>query len=144
MLLYYINYLCYGSLLFMFLTVACAGYAHRVNARRADDDPKKRDFHPLAVLLAPITFPFFVIFFTFIFVLRAVLFGVILILFALALIGAREPFIFRWLYRMAIPIGNRLLAANTTLIKWFWKPGAAQPETQKSPYTLEALARRFA
>src|SRR5512147_1456298 len=128
MLFYHLNCVCYGSLLSMILIVACAWFAYSVNAHRADDDPKKRDFDPLAVVLAPITFPFLFVLAVFIFILRTLLFGLILILFAMALIGAREPFIFKWLGRKIIAVGNRLLEVNTLLIKWFWKPQAAQPE----------------
>ncbi|HSB02062.1 MAG TPA: hypothetical protein VLE49_15540 [Anaerolineales bacterium] len=139
----------------MFLILACAGYAYRVNARRADDDPKKRDFDPLAVVLAPITFPFLVALTFFIFILMALLFGLILILFVIALIGAREPFIFKWLGRKMIAVGNRLLEINTFLIRLFWRRRVVQPEAQRSPsqpgtpppsspYNLDSLASRFA
>jgi ABC-type multidrug transport system permease subunit len=125
--------------------VACAWFAYSVDTRRADDDPQKRDFDPLAVVLAPITFPFLFVLAVFIFILRALLFGLILILFAMALIGAREPFIFKWLGRKMIAVGNRLLGINTFLIRLFWRPKAAQSRTANSPspYNLDSLANRF-
>src|SRR5512140_3031311 len=102
------NSLClwYGMLPFALLTMAIAAYAYSVNARRADDDPQKQDFHPLAILLAPLTLPFFAFVSIVVFILRALLFGVILILFAAALIFSREPVIFRWLGRKLLAMGN--------------------------------------
>jgi hypothetical protein len=126
----------------MLFIMACAGYAYYVNARRADDDPQKRDFHPLAIILAPITWPFFILASIIIFVLRALLFGAALILFTLALIGVREPVIFQWLRRKVISFGNKLLEANTALIK-LWTPRAVQSQLQKSPRGLDLLTRRF-
>ena len=41
----------------MLVVTACAGYAYYVNSKRPDDDPKKRNYHPVAVILAPITVP---------------------------------------------------------------------------------------
>ena len=138
------NALCwYGMLPFALLAVACAAYAYSVNARRADDDPQKRDFHPLAILLAPITLPFFAFVSIVVFVLQALLFAVILVLFVAALIFSREPVIFRWLRRKVLAIGNKLLELNTALIGLFWKPRVTQPEMKNSPYSLAALANRF-
>lgn len=139
------NALCfwYGMLPFALLTMACAAYAYAVNTRRANDDPQKRDFHPLAILLAPITLPFFAFVSIVVFILQALLFAVILVLFVAALIFSREPVIFRWIRKKALAIGNILLELNTALIGLFWKPGAAQPEMKKSPYSLAALTSRF-
>ena len=101
----------------MLLIFACAGYAYRINARRTDDDPKKRDFHPGAIFLAPFTWPFFLLAFIFIFVLRALVYGLFLILFTIALVAIRKSFLFIWLDSIATYIGNKLLEANTRLIR---------------------------
>lgn len=145
MLFYYLDYLCYGSLVFILVVVICAWFAYSTNARRADDDPQKRNFSPQAIILAPITLPFLILGFICTFILRVLLFGFTLILFTIALIGVRETFILPWLLKKIISFGNRLLEVNTLLIKWFWKPRAAQPEVQKpsSPYSLDSLASRF-
>ena len=135
----------------MFVIMACTAYAYRVNSQRADDDPQKQDFDLFAILLAPFTFPLLLVLGIFIFILKALLFTLVLVLFMLALIGARDPFILRWLGRMAVAFGNRLLAINTMLIKLFWKPKAAGSGTANSParpaspspYSLDSLARRF-
>ncbi|HMB24029.1 MAG: hypothetical protein ACM33V_14460 [Chloroflexota bacterium] len=132
------NTLClwYGLVPFALVTMACAAYAYSVNAQRTDDDPQKRDFHPLAILLAPITLPFFTVVAIGTFVVEAVLFAAILVLFLAALIFSREPVILRWVRKKALAIGNRLLELNTALIR-LWKPMVAQPGVKKG------LASRF-
>lgn len=146
MLLYYINYVCYGTFLFVILAVACAAYAYYVDTQRTEDDPKKHNYQPLAVVLAPVTVPLFILLSISIFILRALLVGLLLILFPFALIAVRETFLFRWLHRVMTSLGNKLLKANTILLKLLWRPRAAAPEVQKppSPYNLDSLARRFA
>ena len=106
---------------------AMAGYAYRVNAKLPADDPKKRDFHPAAVFLAPITLPFFFLGMISIFILKAVLYGVFLVLLTLALVVVRKPIIFVWLDKIAKKVGNILLEANTQLIKLFLNPWIGNP-----------------
>jgi hypothetical protein len=126
----------------MLLIMACAGYAYYVNARRADDDPQKRDFHPLALVLAPITWPFFILASIIIFTLQALLFGLALILFVLALIVFRESTLLKRLRKKIISFGNKLLEVNTALIK-LWTPRAVQSRLPKSPSGLDLLTRRL-
>jgi hypothetical protein len=132
----------YGILPFMLLILACAAYAYYVNAQRANDDPQKRDFHLVAILLAPVTWPFFILASILIFLLRTLLFGAALILFMLALIGIRETTILKRLRRKVLSFGNKLLEANTALIK-LWTPRAMRSRSQKSPHELDYLTRRF-
>jgi len=117
MLLNYVNYCCPGFIVLSLIFWAFAGYAYRVNAKRPDDDPKKRGFHPGAIFLAPITWPLFLFGSISIFVIKALVYGVFLILFTIALLAFRKPFLFVWLDRIATYIGNKLLEANTFLIK---------------------------
>ncbi len=135
----------YGILLFIVLAILCAGYAHHVDAQRAEDDPQKRNYPLLAIVLAPITLPIFIILSIVIFIMKALFFGVILVLLAMVLIFLRETIILPWLSKMALSIGNKLLDANTFLVRLFWSPRAAQPEIKKSPspHNLESLSRRF-
>jgi len=135
MLLYYIyytKYLCNGMLIISLLVIVCAMYAYSINSQRPDDDPKKKDFHPAAIFLASFTWPFFLLAFTLLlllrfilFILKAIAYGIFLILFTLALVGARKPFIFKIMNY----IGDALLEANTLLIKLFLSPWANEPET---------------
>ena len=129
MLFYHFRELCNGILLLMLVILACAGYAYYINSRRLADDPNKKDFHPLAIFLAPFTWPFFFLAFIFIFILRALLYGVFLILITIALIMIRNSFLLLWLHKIATYIGNKLLEANTFLIKLFLKPWADSPES---------------
>ncbi|HET9911370.1 MAG TPA: hypothetical protein VFQ13_05725 [Anaerolineales bacterium] len=114
-----------------------------MNARYPADDPKKRDYHPAAILLAPFTLPIFVMLSMLIFMMKALLYGLLLALFIVALIFIREPIIFKWLHKVAVYIGNKLLAANTAIIKLFLQPWANQPEIKRAPYQLDPLFSRF-
>jgi len=111
----------------MLAVIACAGYAYYVNSKRPDDDPKKRNYHPVAVILAPITVPLLIFFSLSIFIMRVLTYGVFLILFTVALLVIRKPFLLVWLRKTATTIGDALLEANTLLIKLFLKPWANEP-----------------
>ncbi len=119
----YFPYLCNCFLALMLIYFVCAGYAYRVNARRPKDDPQKRDFHFGAVLLAPFTFPLFIAASITLFLLRVLVYGVFLILFTIALVAIRKPFLLVWLDKIATQIGNKLLAGNTALIRIFFGSG---------------------
>jgi hypothetical protein len=126
---YYSNQLCIGFLLLELCLFACAGYAYRVNAQRPDDDLKKRDFHPRAIFMAPITWPFFLAAYITFFMIKAVLYGLFLILFTIALLVIRKPFLLKWLDKIATAIGNKLLEANTFLIRVFFGKPFENPQT---------------
>ena len=112
MLFNYSTQLCNCYLALMLIYFACAGYAYRVNARRSKDDPQRRDFHFGAILLAPFTFPLFIAASITLVLLRVLVYGVFLILFAIAVIAIRKPFLLAWLDKVATRIGNKLLAGN--------------------------------
>lgn len=125
MFLHYIPQCCLGNILLSLILWAFAGHAYRVNAKRPADDPDKKDFHPAAVHLVPFTWPFLLILLVFTFVLRAVLYGIFLILFTIALVVFRKPFLFTWLDKIATKIGSRLLEINTLLARALfpnWRP----------------------
>jgi hypothetical protein len=106
----------------MLFCFSCAGYAYRVNARRPADDPKKRNFHPAAIFLAPITWPLFALGRFSLLVIKALLYGIFLILFTISLIilqDISEPI---WLEKMFLKIGNKLLEANTLLTRLLLPP----------------------
>jgi hypothetical protein len=117
MLLKYSNYLCLGILLFTLILFACATYAYRLNAKRAADDPKKLDISFGVVLLAPLTWPLLLIGVISLFIIKALLYGVFLLLFTVALLFIRKSSLIAWLKKTAAWIGDRLLQANTFLIK---------------------------
>jgi hypothetical protein len=113
----YLQFCCASYILLSLLLWIFAGYAYFVNDRRSPDDPEKKKFNFSAIFLAPITWPLLLIAMCGLFVLRAFLFGAFLVLFALALVTLRKPFIVIWLDKIATQIGNRLLKANTVLIE---------------------------
>ena len=122
MLLYDLNFLFNCCIVVTLLVTLCTIVAYYANSRRAEDDPKKRNYHPLAILLAPITFPFFVVLYTSIFILRVITYGVFLVLFIAAMLLIRKPFILEWLKKNATIVGDMLLEANTLLIRLFLHP----------------------
>lgn len=108
-----------GYVLFSLLLFLFAGHAYRMNARRPNDDPKKRDFHFGAIFLTPITWPALLASLIVITMLRAVAYSVSLFVVLAALLLVRKPFLLMWLEKIAIWAGNKLLAANTALIRAF-------------------------
>lgn len=128
MLLYHLDSLCKGIFVLMLFAMACSGHAYLVNSRRPADDPKKKDFHPGAILLAPITFLPFLFAFIILFILKALFYGIFIIFFTVALLIIRKPFIFILLDKMATYVGSKLLEANTLLIKLFLRPWADDPQ----------------
>ncbi|HJQ14452.1 MAG TPA: hypothetical protein VJ830_06860 [Anaerolineales bacterium] len=106
------------------LTVTCTAFAYFVNSKRPDDDPKKKHYHPLAILLAPITVPLLIISSVIFLLLRVATYGVFLVLFSFALIFIRKPFLLEWLKKNTVRIGDLLLEANTLLIRLFLGPRA--------------------
>lgn len=119
MLLYYLDETCTGIILLMAAIMACAFYAYHVDSRRREDDPKKKNYHPLAILLAPITGPILLILIVSLFLLRVAMYGIFMVLFILALIFVRKPFILDALRKLATAVGDRLLEANSILIGFF-------------------------
>jgi hypothetical protein len=110
-----------------------ARYAYRVNSQLPDDNPKKKIYDPAAINLVLITWPVLLVGYLFsfaglavLFVIKAMLYGLFLILFTLALMFIRKPFLLIWLEKAARKIGEKLLAANTFLlriIRFPWKQG---------------------
>jgi hypothetical protein len=94
-----------------------AGYAYRVNDKLPGDDPNKKNFHPAAVYLVPFTWSALLVIYLLLFVLRALLYGIFLVSFTIALVAFRKPFLLVWLDKIARKIGNKLLEANTFLAR---------------------------
>ena len=109
--------------------IGCAVYAYRVNSRLPQDDPKKREFYFGAIFLAPITWIFFLFASITIFILRVIFYILFLILFTIAVLAFRKPFLFVWLDKIATKIGNKLLEANTFLIKAAFGKSIKNPQT---------------
>lgn len=107
------------------IILICTGYVYRVNAKRTTDDPQKRDYPPLAVPMS-IGWPVIVLLLFLSFIVRAVLYGIFLVLFTVVLVAFRKPFLLRWLMKIVNWTGNAFLKANTFLIRLvFPKPNPA-------------------
>lgn len=127
MLSSYVNYCCPGFILLSLIIWALAGYSYRVNAKRPADDPGKRDFNPAAIYLAPITWPLFLFGYISLLIVKALTYGVFLILFTGALLVFQQSSL-PWLDNTAAWIGDKLLEANTFLIRMAF--GARGENTQ--------------
>lgn len=127
--LYLIQYLCVGMILITLLILAFMGYAYSINEERADDDPEKKQYHWLAIVVGLFTWPFLLFGIISLFLLRALLYGIFLILFILSLVifprQRSEP---TGLERIAARIGDALLKANMTLIRLLLWPWAREPD----------------
>lgn len=128
--LYYVEYLCIGMIIVSMVIAGCALYAYSVNLQRPNDDPEKRNYRLGAILFAAFTWPIFLFIIVSLFIIRALLYGLFLILFTILLIlipgKSPEP---TGLEKMASGIGGALLKANTQLINLFLKPWSDEPET---------------
>lgn len=108
-----------GYILLSLIILLCTGYVYRVNSKRAADDPQKRDYHPAAIPMS-LAWPVFALARVLLFSLKALIYGVFLILFAAALVVIRKPFLFIWLNKAVTKIGTLFLKANTFLIRAFF------------------------
>lgn len=104
------------------LITLCALIAYYVDSKRPDDDPEKKNYHPLAILFAPFTFPIFFILYISLFLFRKLVYGAFTILFIGAILLVRKPFILEAIRKVAIGIGGRLMEANTILVRFFLGP----------------------
>ena len=111
----------------MLFAWVCAVYAYVVNVRRLPDDPEKKDFYLAAVFLAPITSIPLLVGVILLSIVRAVWYGVVLLIFILALILRRNAFLLEWLHKKITYIGDKLLEANTFLIKLLLRPWVGEP-----------------
>jgi hypothetical protein len=103
----------------MGICFACAAYAYRVNARREEGDPEKREFEFGAVFLAALSWVVLIPASIAVAVIRAFLGMVFIVLFAVGVLAVRKNFILKWLDKVMVKIGNKLLAANTILLRAF-------------------------
>lgn len=122
----YARYCVNGYILLSLIIVLCTGYVYRVNLRRKADDPEKRNYHPAAIPLT-LLWPIFLLVTASLYILKALAYGIFLILFTVALVVIRKPFIIKLMLKLAAKIGAIFLKANTFIIQAFLpKP---QPNT---------------
>jgi len=92
-------------------------YAYRVNAKRAPDDPEKKDYYPASPWLAPVILPLLFVINIPVFILSSLAFGFFLLLFPITLLVFRKPFLIKWLLKQALKVGNLILKINSKLLK---------------------------
>lgn len=103
-----------------------AMYAYHTNAKRAPDDPEKKDFAPQAVFLAVITLPLLLVVDLLFLLLYTIAFGIILLFLPLVLLLFRKPLLIPWILKQALKVGNKLLEVNTAMLRasGFYRPAA--------------------
>ncbi len=90
MLWEHVGEVCIGGLLFALFCLIAAAHAYYVDLKRPLDDPQKKHYKPAEILLAPITVPFLLVGRVVYFVLKAISYGVLLVLLTIALLIISE------------------------------------------------------
>jgi hypothetical protein len=118
MLIKYHSFELFTCILLGFLIVlAIAVYAYGVDSHRPANDPRKRNYHPFAVLMVPLLVPVIVPLSILIFLGTVLLYAGFLSVFAILLLAYRRPFLFDWLHKFAVFVGDPLLRINSYLIR---------------------------
>jgi hypothetical protein len=99
------------------IIIASAFYTYNVNAKRQPDDPEKKDYAPYSPWLAPFTLPILLIIDIPILILSSLVFGIFLVVFPITLLLFRKPFLFKWIQKQALRLGNWTLKINTKLLQ---------------------------
>ncbi|HEY6010453.1 MAG TPA: hypothetical protein VIX18_03200 [Nitrospirota bacterium] len=108
-----------GILIYFLLHWVFSAYTYSVNLRRTTDDPKKGEYHPWAIVLAPVTLFILVGGGALLFLATALFYASVFIVFPILLVAIRKPFLLVWLHKLATRIGDPLLKVNSSLIKAF-------------------------
>jgi hypothetical protein len=131
MLLLYYPFETVTCIIISFLIVfAVALYAYSVDSRRPATDRKKRNYHPLAVLMVPVLLPVILPLSVLIFLGTVLLYAGFLLVFTFLLLILRRPFVFDWLHKFAIFVGDPLLRLNSYLIRLPFKLLSPNPQQQ--------------
>lgn len=110
---------CVGYLVISTLVWLFSSYAYLANGRRPTNDPGRKDYDFRAVFFAPLTWPFLLFGGVVITIIKAVFFGVFLLVFSLAVAILRKPFFWPLIEPIVSGIGRRVLKVNTFLIRLF-------------------------
>lgn len=94
-----------------------AAYAYIVNLKRPADDSQKKKYHFSGIFVLPLFWPLLLVGWVIVFFLKALHFGLFLVLFTLAMVFIRKPFWLVWLEKLAAKIGGMLLDVNSALIE---------------------------
>ena len=114
----------------------CSFYAYQVNAKRAPDDPEKRDFSSYGPWLASVILPPLFLANALILILASLAFGFFLVLFPFMLLLPHWlSLIIKWIRKQALNIGNWVLFINTEILKaaGFYSPTIKLLHEKKTP-----------
>ena len=89
-----------------------SAYAYYVNSQRPADDPQKKNYYASGIFTMPFFWPFLLVIWMVVVVLKAIHFGFILVIFTLTIVFIRKPFWLVWLEKIALKIGTKLLDAD--------------------------------
>ncbi len=96
-------------------------YAYLRNAKLPSNSPYKRQYHPIAIAVAPFTLPFFLAIGAFLYIvvliIRSILFGIFLLVFPFVLIFFRNLGLINWLLKQFERLGHALLKINTFVFR---------------------------
>ena len=108
-------------LVYFFITMGGAGFAYLEDHLRPDGDPKKRNFHILFVLFAPLA-PFILIpLLLVLIILAGIAYGIFLITFTLSLLFFRQVTIFKYLMKLWKNLGYGLLEIMSSIARLLYK-----------------------
>lgn len=127
----------------MLFTMACASYAYHVNTRRPEDDPKKRKYHPIGILFAPITLPLLVLSLVTLFLLRVLIYGVLIVAFVIGLLFLRKSSLLAPIHKLIMRIGEALLQASAFLVGIMLRLFSYQPDRIKIPASQQGVMKVF-
>jgi hypothetical protein len=135
MLRYHLDDVALCLLAFLLFAFVAVYSAYKTNSRLPEGDPKKRRFHPMSILLAPILLPLSISLAITGFLLTILLYAGFLVIFAVLLLAIRKPFLFALWNKFSTRIAEPLLKMSTHLIRApFIGEGAnEEPVEQKSP-----------
>jgi len=120
--IYYLAYSLYcfaGYLLISLIVWISTGYAYFVSQGYGPDDPARGNFDLGGVLLSGFTWPIFLLSGLVMSIIRALLFGVFIVLFSVVLTIGQIAFLIPWLEDVAGPFGEKLLEANSIVSRLF-------------------------
>jgi hypothetical protein len=97
-----------------------AAFAQLHHKRLPKEDEERKTYHPYAWIAVPFALPFWGLVAILSAILYAILAGFLLLVFILALVVLRKPFLFKWLKETALKVGEPLLKLNTWLLNLIW------------------------
>ncbi len=106
--------------------------AYQRNERLPIGSPDKREYHPLAILIAPFTLPFIIVIGATVYVLwilvRSIAFGLVILILPFVLIFFRKLDLIERFLKVVEKLGRALLKVNTLLLRMLgFSPPQALP-----------------